>query len=88
MAVIKIIDKDALDKLIATLTLRLGKKIHQQDVIDACIKLSSIHLDELEGYFTDKKVLTKKKVEEILKLSEDFDFETKGSIDADIYGEK
>ena len=48
MAVVKIKEKKELDELVANLTLRLGKKISQQDVLDACIKLSTIHITELE----------------------------------------
>ena len=55
MAVVKLTNKDELDKLVASLTLRLGKKIPQQTVIDACIELSAFHIDELENKFSEKK---------------------------------
>lgn len=87
MAVVKLTKKDELDKLIANLTLRLGKRVSQQSVLDACIHLSSTHIDELESYCSDKSHLSRKRVAEILEMAEDFDYDTKGSDDKDLYEE-
>ena len=87
MAVVKLRKKDELDKLVATLTLRVGRKISQQSIIDACIELSTIHIDELEQYFSSKPKMSKKRMEEILAMSDDFDYDTKKTIDEDLYGD-
>lgn len=86
MHVVKLPNRENLDRIIAKLTLRLGRKVSQQDVLNACLKISSNHLDELEQYFSNRPQLTKKQVEEILKLPENFDYISKGSIDEDLYG--
>ncbi|MCP4760693.1 MAG: hypothetical protein GY870_02855 [archaeon] len=86
MAVIKFSKKNELDQLIASLTLRLGKKIPQQDIIDACIDLSIRHINELENHFSPKKKMSKKRIQEILTMAEDIDHDTTKTIDDDIYG--
>ncbi len=86
MHVVKLPNRENLDQIIAKLTLRLGRKVSQQEILNACLKISSNHLDELEQYFSNRPQLTKKQVEEILKLPENFDYISKGSIDEDLYG--
>ncbi|TFG05739.1 MAG: hypothetical protein EU536_00765 [Promethearchaeota archaeon] len=88
VAVVKLKEKRELDRLVANLNLRLGKKIPQQDVLDACIKLATDHLDDLEAYFSSTPSLTKARMKEILEMAEDFEYSTSGDIDQDIYGEK
>ncbi len=86
MAVVKLRDKNKLDKLIAKLILRLGRKVSQQDVIDTCIDIASLHISELEERFSEKSPLSQTQLEEILGMAENFEYSTKGSIDEDIYG--
>ncbi len=86
MHVVKLPNRENLDRIIAKLTLRLGRKVSQQEILNACLKISSNHLDELEQYFSNRPQLTKKQVEEILKLPENFDYISKGIIDEDLYG--
>lgn len=47
MTVVKTSDKEAIEKLQAKITLRLGKKISQQETLDLCINFAAEHLDEL-----------------------------------------
>ncbi|MHA1672060.1 MAG: hypothetical protein ACTSYI_00405 [Promethearchaeota archaeon] len=86
MAVVKLRDKNKLDKLIAKLILRLGRKVSQQDVIDTCIGIAFDHMIELEERFTEKLPLNQNQLNEILGMAENFEYSTKGSIDEDIYG--
>jgi hypothetical protein len=86
MPLVKLKDKDELDKLVASLTLRLGHKVSQQDVLDACIRISSNRIEELERFFSPKQTLTKQRIKQILKMADDFDYETRGSLDQDLYG--
>ena len=88
MSVVKLKKKAELDKLVASLTLRLGKKVSQQDVLDACIKLSTTHIDELESYFSEASRLSEKRIKEILDMADDFDYEISRDIDQDLYGAK
>ncbi|MHA1299341.1 MAG: hypothetical protein ACTSO9_07900 [Candidatus Helarchaeota archaeon] len=87
MAVVKLKNKKELDKLVANLTLRLGRKVTQQDVLNACIEISAIHIDELERYFLDLPEITEEQIQEILDMAEQFDYDTFKSIDQDIYGD-
>lgn len=86
MAVVKINDKENLDILVAQLTLRLGHKVHQQDILDACVRLSLANLDQLEQFFIKNRLPSKETVSEILSLAEDFPIYSRGSIDEDLYG--
>ena len=88
MAVVKLHNKNKLDKLIAKLILRLGRKVSQQDVIDSCIDIASLHISELEARFTEKSPLSQSQIQKILGMADDFEYTTKGSIDQDIYGMK
>lgn len=88
MSVVKLKEKKELDKLVANLNLRLGKKVPQQDILDACIKLSTEHIEELEDYFSPTPKISKKRIKEILDMAEDFEYSTSGDIDTDIYGGK
>ena len=85
MSVVKLPNKNELDQLIATLTIKLGKKVTQQDVLEACINLSYSHIDELVSFFSNTLTLSKSHVQNILELAEEF---IKGSIDEDVYREK
>ncbi len=64
-----------------------GKKVTQQDVLDACVNMGIVHLEELEALFGTKIKISKKRLQELLDSGESFDYETKGSIDEDLYGE-
>ena len=76
MKVVKLSKKSELDKLGALLTLRIGSKIQQQDVLDACVEFGLQHVDTLETFFIDKPQMTQKRVEELLELSEVFSMNT------------
>jgi len=88
MSVVKLPEKGELDKLVANLTLHLGRKVPQQEVLAACIRLASTHIEELEKAFAETKPLSTKRTTEILGMGEDFEYTTKGSIDEDLYGEE
>jgi hypothetical protein len=47
MSVVKIYNKNRLDRLVAKLTLRLGRKPTQQEVVDLCIELGENHFESL-----------------------------------------
>jgi len=88
MAVVKLKNKEELDKLVASLTLRLGRKVSQQDILKACIELSTRHLEDLADYFSDVPKLTKERVKEIVEAADDFEYDITRTIDQDIYGDK
>ena len=64
--------KTKLDKLQATILLKFGKKLSQQDLIELIVKLAEKNTSNL----FEKKILTKEKVNEILALSEAWPIET------------
>lgn len=86
MSIVKLKEKEELDQLVAKITIKLGKKITQQEILDAIIKFSSNNIDQLLYFFKDNHQLTEKRVTEILLDVTDEEYETKGSIDEDIYG--
>ncbi len=46
MANVKMMKKDLLEKLQATLILKEGKKISQQELLDKCVEFSNAHLEQ------------------------------------------
>ncbi len=46
MANVKLTKKDLLEKLQATLVLKEGKKISQQELLDKCVEFSNAHLEQ------------------------------------------
>ena len=85
MAVVKITNKNELDKLVASLTLKIGKKVPQQTVIDLCVRFASMHLDELEKIISPQKSLSPSRIQEILNSADDFDFDDSKTIDETLY---
>ena len=81
-------EKKELDQLIANLNLRLGINISQEEVLDACIKLSTKYIEELVDYFSSTPKISKKRIKEILNSAEEFEYTTGGDIDTDLYGRK
>jgi hypothetical protein len=67
MAVVKLNKKKALEKLQARLTLRLGRKITQQETLDYCVLLASQNFDQLVKILEKAPILTQEKVERFLE---------------------
>lgn len=67
MSVVKISNKESLEKLQAKLTLRLGRKLTQQETLDLCIKSGLNNIDILLKYLDDSPILNKEKVKAILE---------------------
>ena len=68
MAIVKITEKQLLDELVAKITLRLGKKPTQQDVLDLCVSLGKEHFEELVSKLTDVPVLDDTRIKEIEEI--------------------
>ena len=61
MAVVKIKNKKALEQLQAKLTLRMGRKLTQQETLDYCIILADKNIDKLVQLAIDVPTLTPSK---------------------------
>jgi len=92
MSIVKIGDKKLLEQLQARLTMRLGKRPTQQEVLDLCVKLGLSQLDLLAELVEKHPVLDEKKVQSILERRESrakipYDTETDplSPDDSDIY---
>ncbi|MHA1520149.1 MAG: hypothetical protein ACTSRK_08195 [Promethearchaeota archaeon] len=92
MAVIKISNKDIIEKIQSKLTLQLGRRFTQQDVVDLCVDYAQDNLEELIGRASNLPRLTPERVDQILKEIEnlpDIPYDTSLSIanenDRDIY---
>ncbi len=70
MTVVKISKKYELDALIGKLTLRLGRKPTQQEVIDICVSLGEKYFDEIASRLIQVPTLDDAKVQKIKKTSE------------------
>jgi FlaA1/EpsC-like NDP-sugar epimerase len=95
MAVVKIQNKDRLDQLVARLTMRLGRKPTQQEVVDICIRMGDKRFEELISRLNPVPILDDTKMEKILAIPDelaDVPWNTPKknkdlrSDDADIYG--
>lgn len=70
MAVVKITDKGLLEELQAKVTLRLGRKISQQEIIDICVRYASRNLDLIMKEISAKPNLTPEKAKKIISRIE------------------
>jgi hypothetical protein len=92
MSIVKIGDKKLLEQLQARLTMRLGKRPTQQEVLDLCVKLGLSQLDLLAELVEKHPVLDEKKVLSILerrasraKIPYDTETDSLSQDDTDIY---
>lgn len=67
MAVVKLTKKKTLEQLQAKLTLRLGRKLTQQETLDYCVLLASQSFDKLVEIADKTPIITKEKVEKFIK---------------------
>ncbi len=92
MAVIKTTNKDIIDQLQAKLTLQIGKRFTQQEIVDLCIEFAQENIEELINRASNIPRLTPQLADQILKqideLEEvpyDLSLSTANEIDKDIY---
>lgn len=71
MTVVKISKKEKLDELLAKLTLRLGKKPTQQQVLDLCVELGIEHFELLIAKISTVPILDDEKIKKIKSISEE-----------------
>ena len=82
--------KSVLDILQARLVLATGKKMSQQELLEALVRLSAEREDELVKFMAGVKLpLPLEEVEKLMKLPTDWGVETKEEeIDIYLYGRK
>jgi hypothetical protein len=71
MSIVKLTKKEDLDRIIANITLRLGRRPTQQDVLDKIIELGETHLEELIDKLNEHPIIDDKKIESILSMHEE-----------------
>ena len=71
MANVKLNNKSLLEKLQAEITLKLGKKMSQQELLDKSIEFTYNRLDEFFIENIDKPTLTKEFIERLKKSASD-----------------
>lgn len=67
MSVVKITNKKALEQLQAKLTMRIGRKLTQQETLDYCVLLADQNFDKLVEIITKMPILTPEKVNQFLR---------------------
>jgi len=82
--------KRLLDTLQARLVIATGKKISQQELLDALVRLSTERKDELFGLIAGVRLpLPPEEVEKLMKIPTDWGVETREEeIDTILYGPK
>ncbi len=68
MSIVKITNKQNLDELVAKITLRLGRKTTQQEILDHCVRLGQDHFDELIQRINPIPVFDDKKLQDIMAM--------------------
>jgi hypothetical protein len=71
MSIVKITKKEKLDTLLARITLRLGKKPTQQEVLDFCVELGAEHFEELLMKLNPGPKLDDEKINRIINMSKE-----------------
>ena len=92
MAVIKTTNKEIIDQLQAKLTLEIGRRFTQQEIVDLCIEFAQENFEELINRASNMPRLTPQLADLILKqidkLDEvpyDLSLSAASEIDKDIY---
>ena len=92
MAVIKTTNKEIIDQLQAKLTLQIGRRFTQQEIVDLCIEFAQENFEELINRASNMPRLTPQLADLILKqidkLDEvpyDLSLSAASEIDKDIY---
>jgi hypothetical protein len=71
MSVVKIYNKNRLDRLVAKLTLRLGRKPTQQEVVDLCIELGENNFESLISKLHPIPIFNEEKLKKIQNISKE-----------------
>jgi hypothetical protein len=71
MSVVKIQNIDRLDRLIAKITLRIGRKPTQQEVVDICINIGEKNFELLIAELFSVPIIDNEKLKKIKQISED-----------------
>ncbi|TFF89400.1 MAG: hypothetical protein EU549_00755 [Promethearchaeota archaeon] len=87
MTVVRITNKKLLEEIQAKLILKIGKKLSQQEILDKSIEYLSENLDKLiEDSFPFIEI-SPERIQEIINTASDFEYQTSGDENLDIYGE-
>lgn len=70
MSVVKIHDKNRLNRLMAKLILRLGRKPKQQEVIDLCVQIADENFEVLVKKLSSFPILDDEKIKKIQQVSD------------------
>jgi len=85
MPVVKLKNKKLLEEIQAKLTLKLGKKFSQQEILDKSLEYLAKNLDQfIEEVFPFIEI-TPQRLKEIRESASDFDYTTSEDEDIDIY---
>jgi hypothetical protein len=71
MSIVKTTKKSELEELVAKLTLRIGRKPTQQEVLDLCVILGSENFEEIAQRLSPTPILDDAKYQRILKMIEE-----------------
>ena len=70
MSIVKISNKELLEQLQARLTLRTGRRLTQQEILDVCIRMGAEDIDTLIRFTSEAPTIDREKIARILKQRE------------------
>ena len=85
MPVVKLKNKKLLEEIQAKLTLKLGKKFSQQEILDKSLEYLAKNLDQFVEEVFPFIEITPQRLKEIRESASDFDYTTSEDEDIDIY---
>ena len=86
MSIVKLKNKKLLEELQAKITLKIGKRISQQEILDRSLEYFAENLDQfIEDSFPFIEI-SPKRLKEIRDSASDINYHTSGNEDRDIYG--
>ncbi len=83
----KIKNKQSINELQARLSLRLGRKISQQDTLDLCVRYSTDHFEDILQMASSTPMLSPEKAECIIQKFEKYantPYRAKENFDSDV----
>ena len=70
MFIVKISNKELLEQLQTRLTLRTGRRLTQQEILDVCIRMGAEDIDTLIRFTSEAPTIDREKIARILKQRE------------------
>ncbi|MBD3230245.1 MAG: hypothetical protein GF329_18850 [Candidatus Lokiarchaeota archaeon] len=85
MPAVRIKNKKLLEEIQAKLKRKFGRKFSQQEILDRSVEYLYKNLDGFIGVFFPFIEISPQRLKEIINSASDFDYQTSGNEDLDVY---